>query len=262
MELEQLCSNITHTYSLTFPNDSPIKAEQVKFNDYVIPPQYKVGEVFSNESEITVQSHQLGRIAEKFSTSMVTQTIPIAYPQEELPDTPKVTPIEGDHENKLEQNLLIKEIQKKIRKLSESKEVEVPAKKRKQAQEELPVPVKKKKVDTSKAFSEALNEPLENPKYDSEDTIIEPIPQATKAPLKPKPETKKEQRGKKQEQSEEVINVEEQEVPRRGLRVAKEQKKVTKPKRTTQRKSIKESEMNKQVKKIISSNKKFYKNPI
>jgi len=263
--IEQLCENITKAYSLTFPDDAPIKAEQVKFNDYVIPPQYTVGEVFLNESEITVQSYQLGGIAEKFSTSVVTNTLPVTYSQKELLDAPKPTSIDNDQEDDAEQDRLMEEPEKRIRKLSESNEIgeAALARKRKQVRKELPL--KKKKADEysePEAFSEVLGDSKDN----SEDLAAKSVSQTTetiKAPQEKKQETKKEQKGRSQVQKEEVIYIREQEaeeIQKKRIRTPKEQKKV-KPKRNAQKKLVKETEINdKQEKKIISSNKKLYKN--
>jgi len=38
--IDQLCENISQTYSMVFPEEPIIKVMQIKYNDYVIPSQY------------------------------------------------------------------------------------------------------------------------------------------------------------------------------------------------------------------------------
>lgn len=287
--IEQLCDNISQTYSLTFPDDPLIKAVQVKLNDYIIPPQYLVANIFPNETEITVDSYQLGAVAKKVEVPMITHAI--SYNQvekEEGPDTPRASPAGHDtdvHQDKEAETLLIKELEKKVRKLSESKEIVDEEKdnklsgKRKEQKKGKESPLKKKKLESDK--EDEANEPLEEHEIIADAVAKLKAAENTRKQLKKESKKEKKTRGKKEAKEEvDFINnsdtpEESSEILQKQVKPLKEQKKTTrekaKSKKATKKKLVKDieednnsqnskDEQAKSAEKILSSSKKLYNN--
>eukprot|EP00826_Nyctotherus_ovalis_P065050 TRINITY_DN9552_c0_g4_i1.p1 TRINITY_DN9552_c0_g4~~TRINITY_DN9552_c0_g4_i1.p1 ORF type:complete len:204 (+),score=69.37 TRINITY_DN9552_c0_g4_i1:373-984(+) len=184
---------------------------------------------------------------------------------EKVPDTPRATPADhdmSDYQDKDEKALFIKELEKKVRRLSESQEVaegiqEEGGKRKPQKQKESPL--KKKKIESHKDIKPELSNAKLAKAEEIANEVLSGLNTRTskRQQQKKKQETRKEQRPKRQAnevQEDDLVNypeAQEAHEPKKQTRIPKEQKKGTKEKakkvKPAKKKSVKNVEANEAV---------------